>query len=89
MDSRANVIPYCRIAYSVACLPGTFRVPGVLRKIAKSGCPSRATVRKNCKIVKSECPSRATVRKNRSVEGLSVEITPVDPKQSIIYRSVK
>jgi len=72
MDSRANGILFCRIAYSVACLPGTFQVPGVL-----------------CKIVKSEYPSRATVRKNRSVEGLSVETTPVDPKQNIIYRSVK
>jgi len=72
MGSRANGIPFCRIAYSVACLPGTFQVPGVL-----------------CKTVKSECPSRATVRKNRSVEGLSVEITPVDPKRGIIYRSIK
>jgi len=72
LGSRANGIPYCRIAYSVACLPWTFQVPGVL-----------------CKIVWSECPSRATVRKNRLVEGLSVEITPVDPKRGIIYRSIK
>jgi hypothetical protein len=41
------------------------------------------------KIVVSECPSRATVSKNRSVEGLSVEITPVGPKRGIIYRSIK
>lgn len=37
----------------------------------------------------SECPSRATVSKNRSVEWLSVEITPVGPKRGIIYRSIK
>jgi len=72
MGSRASGIPYCRIACSVACLPGTFQVPRVLSKI-----------------VVSECPSRATVSKNRSVEGLSVEITPVGPKRGIIYRSVK
>ena len=71
MGSRTSGIPCCRVAYSVACLPGTFQVPGVV-----------------CKIVVSECPSRATVRKNRSVEGLSVEITPVNPKRCVIYRNI-
>lgn len=41
------------------------------------------------KIVMSGCPSRATLRKTGSVEGLYVEITPVDPKRGIIYRSIK
>jgi hypothetical protein len=72
MGSRASGIPYCRIAYSVACLPGTF-------------------FKRLVYFVKLwyQCPSRAGVRKNRLVEGLSVEITPVDPKRCIIYRSIK
>jgi hypothetical protein len=41
------------------------------------------------KIVMSGCPSRATLRKTESVEGLSVEITPVDPKRGIIDGSIK